>query len=196
MFYVKSGFPTQSKPTIVRLTLSNMFASCTVCGKEVHLSPEEVTHNIIRLMDDSYLCPLCRNELICELCDDDLEEDDDFEDEDDFEDNEDEFDDDEDDDGDEACDDEDDDPEYEDDAASSGNSPSHQMTGLDYGTAMDDFARMAAAEAEHRFENVTHGAYEKARREIMNELKTMIYGNPAPRVENIVTLQEAGKGKI
>ena len=84
MFYIKEGFPTARNPRIAKVTISNMFAACTVCGKEVHLTPETVTTQIRRLMSDSYLCPKCFNKLVCELCDDDEDDDEyyDFDDED------------------------------------------------------------------------------------------------------------------
>ena len=167
MFYIKEGFPTARNPRIAKVTISNMFAACTVCGKEVHLTPETVTTQIRRLMSDSYLCPKCFNKLVCELCDDDEGDDEyyDFDDEDEEDD-----------------DDADDDPEYEDDLESCDEDEELFEDESDDAEVPDAAEDRGAELSEAEFGEVRHKAITK-----LNEL---IYGNPEPRVENIMYLQE------
>lgn len=167
MFYIKEGFPTETSPKVVKVTISNMFAACTVCGKEVHLSPDDVVEDIWRLVSDRYLCPMCRNQLVCELCDDDEDEDEyyDFDDEDE-----------------EDEEDADDDSEYEDDLESCDEDEEFFEDESDDAEVPDAAEDRVAELSEVEFDEVRHKAITK-----LNEL---IYGNPEPRVENIMYLQE------
>lgn len=167
MFYIKEGFPTVRNPRIAKVTISNMFAACTVCGKEVHLSPDDVVEDIWRLVSDRFLCPMCRNQLVCELCDDDEDEDEyyDFDDEDE-----------------EDEEDADDDSEYEDDLESCDEDEEFFEDESDDAEVPDATEDRGAELSEVEFDEVRHKAITK-----LNEL---IYGNPEPRVENIMYLQE------
>lgn len=84
MFYIKLGYPREDDPVIGEVTAANMFASCCVCGREVHLSPDDVIHNVNRLVKGDFLCRHCVSDMIGQLCGDDDEEefDDEYEDDD------------------------------------------------------------------------------------------------------------------
>ena len=63
MFFLKAGFPSSDRPKLVRATAANMFALCSICGEEVHLTTLGVIRNISNLVHGRYICPKCSNAL-------------------------------------------------------------------------------------------------------------------------------------
>lgn len=63
MFFLKAGFPSTERPKLVRATAANMFALCSICGEEVHLTTHGVIRNIRNLIHGRYICPKCSSAL-------------------------------------------------------------------------------------------------------------------------------------
>lgn len=63
MFFLKAGFPSTERPKLVRATAANMFALCSICGEEVHLTTYGVIRNISNLVHGRYICPKCSSAL-------------------------------------------------------------------------------------------------------------------------------------
>ena len=73
MFFLKAGFPSNERPKMVRATAANMFALCSICGEEVHLTTHGVIRNISNLIHGRYICPKCSSALAQVMRDDDIE---------------------------------------------------------------------------------------------------------------------------
>ena len=71
MFFLKAGFPSSDRPKLVRATAANMFALCSICGEEVHLTTHGVIRNISNLVHGRYICPKCSSALAQAIRDDD-----------------------------------------------------------------------------------------------------------------------------
>ncbi len=73
MFFLKAGFPSSRHPKMVRITAANMFALCSLCGEEVHLTTQGVIRNIGNLVHGRYICPTCRMALAEATKDEDID---------------------------------------------------------------------------------------------------------------------------
>lgn len=60
MFYLKTGYHFSDHCEVAEITPMNTFATCCVCGREVHLRASDVIDSIRELMLGTYQCPECQ----------------------------------------------------------------------------------------------------------------------------------------